>query len=294
MTAERHALHRAIFFSVLMVMLGSTAAAATKYVSAHVTTVAIVTFQYFVCTLLCLPRILRSGVQTLHTERLGLHLMRGLAGVVSFYLFYAALEHISLMDAMMLRQSAPLTVPLVMWIWSREKIPKSAWLPLTIGFAGIAIILRPSPLGFSWWHLGGLFSALGLGISMVGTRKLASTEPTARILFYYCALSLACVAPFSLHDFRGIATLDWIALWYVGIAIYLVLVLYTWAYGMAPTAAIAPINYFSVVLAGLWGWLFWNQVPDRWSLLGSALVVAGGLLTVFLARDQSRGVSLEQ
>ncbi len=120
MTAERHAVHRAIFLSVLMVMLGSTAAAATKYVSAHVTTEAIVTFQYFICTLLCLPRILRSGVRTLRTERLGLHLMRGLAGVASFYLFYAALEHISLMDAMMLRQSAPLAVPLVMWIWSRE------------------------------------------------------------------------------------------------------------------------------------------------------------------------------
>jgi drug/metabolite transporter (DMT)-like permease len=195
------------------------------------------------------------------------------------------------MDAMMLRQSAPLTVPLVMWVWSREKIPTSAWLPLIIGFAGIAVILRPSPLGLSGWHVGGFLSALGLAISMVGTRKLATTEPTARILFYYCALSLACVAPFSVGDFSGLATLDWIALWYVGIAIYLVLELYTRAYGMAPTAAIAPINYFSVVLAGLWGWLFWNQVPDHWSLLGSALVIAGALLTIYLARDKNRRVS---
>jgi len=288
MTVEQQSLRQAIFFSILMVMLGSTAAAATKYVSAHITTEAIVTFQYFVCTLLCLPRIMRCGIRTLQTQRLGLHLMRGLAGVASFYLFYAAIEHIPLMDAMMLRQSAPLTVPLVMWIWSREKIPKSAWLPLGIGFAGIAVILRPSPLGLSWWHLGGFLSALGLGISMVGTRKLASTEPTTRILFYYCALSLACVVPFSLNDFHGIATVDWIALCYIGIAIYLVLVLYTWAYGMAPTAAIAPINYFSVVLAGLWGWLFWNQVPDRWSLLGSTLVIAGALLTIYLARDQDQ------
>ena len=284
MSTDRQDLQRAIFLSVLMVMLGSTAAAATKYVSAHVSTQAIVTFQYFVCTLLCLPRILRCGVQTLRTQRLGLHFMRGLAGVVSFYLFYAALHNIALMDAMMLRQSAPLTVPLVLWVWNREKIPTSAWLPLAIGFAGIAIILRPSPLGLSWWHAGGFLSALGLAISMVGTRKLATTEPTARIVFYYCALSLVCVAPFSMGDFDNLATLDWLALWYVGIAIYLVLVLYTRAYGMAPTAAIAPINYFSVVLAGLWGWLFWDQVPDRWSLTGSVLVIAGGLLTIYLAQ----------
>jgi drug/metabolite transporter (DMT)-like permease len=290
MTAQGHAVRHAIFLSLLMVILGSTAAAATKYASTHVSIEAIVTVQFFICTLLLLPRILRPGIRTLRTERLGLHLMRGLVGVGSFYLFYAALDNIPMMDAMMLRQSAPLTVPLVMWVWSREHVPASAWLPLGIGFAGIAIILRPSPLGLSWWHVGGFFSALGLAISMVATRKLATTEPTARILFYYCALSLACVLPFSIGDFRGLATLDWIAMVFVGIAIYLVLELYTRAYGMAPTAAIAPINYFAVVLAALWGWLFWDQIPDHWSILGSFLVIAGGLLAIYLARDTNRGV----
>jgi drug/metabolite transporter (DMT)-like permease len=285
MTTEPHVVRYAIFLSLLMILLGSTAVAATKYASAHVATEAIVTFQYFIGPLLCLPRILRPGINTLRTGRLGLHLARGLVGVISFYLFYAALDHIPMVDAMMLRQSAPLSVPLVMWIWSREKIASSAWLPLGIGFAGIAIILRPSPLGFSWWHAGGFLSALGLAISMVATRKLASTEPTVRILFYYCVLSLACVAPFSLGDFSGLDLLDWVAMLYIGVSIYLVLELYTRAYGMAPTAAIAPINYFSVVLAGLWGWLFWDQVPDGWSLLGSSLVIAGGLLTIYLARE---------
>jgi drug/metabolite transporter (DMT)-like permease len=192
-----------------------------------------------------------------------------------------------MMDAMMLRQSAPLTVPLVVWLWGRETIPRSAWLPLLVGFVGIAIILRPSPAGLSWWHAGGFLSALGLAISMVATRKLATTEPTVRILFYYCVLSLACVLPFTVGDFSGLAVLDWLAMIYIGAAIYWVLELYTRAYGMAPTAAIAPINYFAVVLAGFWGWLFWDQVPDHWSVLGSVLVITGGLLTLYLARGNS-------
>jgi drug/metabolite transporter (DMT)-like permease len=56
---------------------------------------------------------------------------------------------------------------------------------------------------------------------------------------------------------------------------------------MAPASAIAPINYLAVVLGGLWGWLLWQQVPDYWSLLGSAMVIGGGLLTIYLARDRS-------
>ena len=288
MTAERHVVRHAIFLSFLMVGLASTAAAATKYASAHASTEAIVTIQFLVCTLLCLPRVFRPGVASLRTGRLGLHLLRGMAGVLGFYLFYAALDNIPMVDAMLLRQSAPLTVPLVMWVWSREKVPGSAWLPLAIGFAGIVIILRPTSLGLSWWHAGGFLSALALSISMVATHKLATTEPTSRILFYYFTLSLVCVAPFSLGDFHGLAALDWLAMLYVGFSIYLALELYTRAYGMAPAAAIAPINYFAVLLAGLWGWLFWGQIPDRWSLLGSVLVIAGGLLTIYLARDRRK------
>ena len=285
MTAQRHVVRHALFLSLLMIILGSTAAAATKWASAEVSTEAIVTIQYLIGTLLCLPRILRPGIRSLTTDRFGLHLARGLAGVVSFYLFYATLEHIPMMDAMMLRQSAPLTVPLVVWVWTSETVATKAWWPLCIGFAGIAIILRPGPLGLSWWHAGGVLGAVGLAISMVATRKLATTEPTARIIFYYCVLSLACVAPFSLGDFVGLSPLIWLALIYIGIAIYLVLELYTRAYGMAPTATIAPINYLSVVLAAFWGWLFWSQIPDGWSLLGSSLVIFGGLMTLYLARE---------
>jgi drug/metabolite transporter (DMT)-like permease len=74
-------------------------------------------------------------------------------------------------------------------------------------------------------------------------------------------------------------------MFYVGISIYFTLRLYTHAYAMAPAAAIAPINYLAVVLAGFWGWLIWGQVPDLWSVLGSLLVICGGLLTVYIARD---------
>jgi len=288
MTAQRHAVRHAIYLSFLMVVLASTAAAATKYASAQASTEAIVTMQYLVCTLLCLPRILRHGPASLGTNRLGLHLLRGGVGVLGFYLFYAALDNIPMVDAMLLRQSAPLTVPLVMWLWGRDKVPASAWLPLAVGFAGIAIILRPSTEGLSWWHAGGFLSALTLSISMVATRKLATTEPTSRILFYYFVLSLACVAPFTLGDFSNLAPLVWLAMIYVGVSIYLALELYTRAYGMAPASAIAPINYFAVLLAGLWGWLFWDQVPDSGSVTGSALVIVGGLLTIYLARDTAR------
>lgn len=286
MKTSPQALQRAILLSFAMIVLASTAAAATKFASSTVATEVIVTVQYAICLLTCMPRLLRHSLASQHTNRFGLHLLRGIAGVAGFYFFYLALEHIPMVDAMLLRQSAPLLVPVVVWVWSREHISRSAWWPLTIGFIGIVIILRPSTQGLSAWHAAGFFSALTLAISMVATHKLATTEPASRIVFYYAVLSLVCVAPFSLGGFSGLSLSDWAALLYIGFAISLVLNLYTQAYGLAPAAAIAPINYFAVPLAGLWGWIFWEQVPDAWSLAGGLLVIAGGLLTIIFAQRQ--------
>ncbi|MEH6586644.1 MAG: DMT family transporter [Halioglobus sp.] len=275
---------QAIYLSLLMVVIASTAAVATKFASARVSVEAVVTVQYAVCLLLCLPLTLRPGLSNFKSQRLGLHFFRGAAGVLGFYLFYSALEHIPMVDAMLLRQSAPLTVPLVIWVWNSERIAHSAWLPLAIGFAGVLVILRPSPEGLSWWHAGGFISALCLSISMVATHKLATTEPSSRILLYYFVLSLVCVAPFSLGDFNGLRWQEWAAMLYVGIAIYYTLRLYTRAYAIAPAHLIAPVNYFAVVMAGFWGWLLWGQIPDTGSLVGSTLVIIGGLLTIYLAK----------
>ena len=286
MPSEQRRIRKAIYLSLVMVVLASTAAAAAKAASATASAASIVTVQYAICMLLCLPTALRPGLSNLRTGRSGLHLFRGLAGVLGFYLYYAALEHIPLVDALLLRQSAPLVVPLVMWAWNREGITAGHWLPLIIGFIGVAIILRPDAQGFSAWHAAGFASAIALAISMVATFHLATTEPVSRVLFYYFALSLLCVAPFGLGNLAQIRWQDWCAMLYVGVSIYYTLELYTRAYGMAPASAIAPINYLAIVLGGLWGWLIWQQVPDNWSIMGSALVIGGGLLTIYLAREK--------
>lgn len=283
-TANRHSVSYAVYLSLCMVFLSSTAVVAAKYASATASTAAIVTTQFAICLLLCLPSTLGPGLRNLYSERLGLHLFRGAAGVAGFYLYYLVLDYIPLVDAMMLRQTAPLVVPLVMWIWNREKVPATAWLPITIGFVGVLVILRPGPEGMSWWHAAGLGSGIALAISMVATFRLASTEPDSRILFYYFALSLLCVGPFSAGEFSGIRWQDWLAMLYIGISIYGTLVLYTRAFAIAPASAIAPVTYLVTVMGGFWGWLVWGQLPDRWTLLGSTLVIAGGLLTLFLGR----------
>lgn len=273
-------LARGALLATATVFIGSTVAAASKHISGQVHITTIVLVQYCICFALTLPTVLRKGRGGLATQHPGLHAIRAISGLGCFYTYYLALKHIPLVDAALLRNTAPLVVPLVILLWLKQGIARSRWLPLLIGFAGVMLILRPAGAGISGWHLIGFTSGIGLAISMVSTRLLAHSEPEARILFYYFALALLLILPFYAVHAEPIPAFAWPWLIYIGLAMYLTFLMYTRAYRYATASVLAPTSYFSVVFSGILDWVIWQHVPDTVGLTGIALVVAGGVLVL--------------
>ena len=100
-----------VSLSVFTVFMSSTISAMTKHLSATVHTSAIISVQYGLSLALIMPLVLRHGAISLKTQRPGMHLLRGVSGCACFYLYYYRLGQISLVEATLLRSSAPLMVP---------------------------------------------------------------------------------------------------------------------------------------------------------------------------------------
>ena len=96
-----------------------------------------------ICLLSILPIALRKGHARLKTEHLGIHLIRDIAGVLSYYLYFVAIRYLNLTDATTLNYTAPFFVPIIWWIWMREKIDLHVWWSIIVGFIGVAVILNP-------------------------------------------------------------------------------------------------------------------------------------------------------
>ncbi len=277
-----------VSLSLLTVFLSATVAAVGKHLAGmqvHVS--AMIVAQYSISFLFTLPGLARSGLGSLRTERPAMHLLRGLSGVACFYCYFFALSKISLLEATLLRNSAPLMVPLLIYLALREPISRRSLPPLLIGFAGVVLVLRPGFSDLSLWHLVALGSGLGLAISMITTRLLAATEPASRILFFYFAVSLLVSVPFFLWQGGGISPAAYPWLLYMGVVIYLCFLLYTWAYRYVSASALAPTSYFAVVFGGLLDWLLWGVLPDQLTLAGIALVMLGGVLVIG-GRDEAK------
>lgn len=266
-------------------LIMSIAAAAIKYTASYVSIEQIVLVQYAVCVAVMLPWLMRKGISTLKTDKPGLHLIRGLCGWLCFYTYYLALDRIPMVEAALLRNAAPLCVPLLVLLWLGYRMPNRQWLPVLIGFFGIALVLKPQGDNLSLWHLVAFASALTLAGSIVSTRVLTGTEPTNRILFYYFGLSALFSLPLALQHWEPMPLFSIPLMTGIGLSVWVIMWLYTRAYSYAKATVIAPISYFGVLFTGLLGWLFWQQVPDMMAVIGAALIISGGISSVWLGRE---------
>jgi drug/metabolite transporter (DMT)-like permease len=250
----------------------------------------LVFFQNSVALLVFTPWFLRNGISALKTKRLGLHLLRATSGLLSQGFMFEALKSLPLMSAVLLSNSAPLFIPLIAWTWLKQKSGPNVWLSLIIGFIGVIFILRP---GASTLEnpsaLVPLVASILSAFALLSVNQLSKSESTEKILFYYFLISTLLTAPYlfisKIHfNLPHIAFLTGIGL---SMAISQLMIIL--AYRHSSASQVAPFNYSVVIFSGLLGWIFWNDHPTLFSLIGVILVSIGGILSTKLSPASARG-----
>ena len=229
-----------------------------------------------------LPVLWRQrGPLSLGTRVPHLHALRTLLGVSALYCFFYALSVLPLADGLLLKMTSPLFMPLIAAGWLGERLRPGVWLAVGIGFVGVALVVQPegrvAPAALAGLA-GGLFAAG----AKVTVRRLARSEPTVRIVFWFSlGMTLATVPPL-FWTWRTPEPAQWGWLVSMGLVGLLGQMLLTRGYGVAPASRIAPFTYASVVYGALYGFLFWGERPDAAFIVGALLIALAGLLALRL------------
>jgi drug/metabolite transporter (DMT)-like permease len=237
----------------------------------------IVFFRNMVGVLVLLPWLLRHGGTSLRTRVPHLHLLRGVAGLSAMYCFFYAIANIPLAEAMLLKLSSPLFIPLVALVWLGESVPWRVRAALMVGFLGVALILRPDFGNVSSVAFIGLLGGLFAAVAKVTVRRLSRTEPISRIVFYFALTgTLISVVPlFWYWQMPSARAFGWLLA--IGAFATLGQLLLTRGLALAPAARMGTFGFFAVVFAALFGWLFWDEVLRYTTVVGSILVILAGI-----------------
>ncbi len=238
-------------------------------------------FQNLCSLIIISPFALKGGKKALVTSKLPLIALRSLFGLIGVYLLTLALKTVNLSEVVLLNNSAPLYIPLIVWLWHKEKISYKLWIGLIIGFLGIFIILRP---GFDSLQAGlifGFFSGIATAFMFVVVRQIAQ-EPFLRILFYYFLFFCLVLSPFLWFHWALPPPIVWLYIILAAITMIGAQTCMTIALRHATAHETSPFIYTSVIFAGLIDWIFWNIKPDYISGIGMVVVIIGCVVTLLI------------
>jgi len=273
----------AAFFCVAVMSAFGKAAAALP-------TSVISFFQSFISLVVFLPWVLHGETNQMRTSQLSLHVLRALAGLLSQVLYFWSVKQMSLVDAVLLVNAAPLFIPLIALVWQGTRIAPAVLASLGVGFVGVVLIIKPGPeLLANPSSLIALLAAVFSAIALVTVNTLSRTDRPDTILFYYFLIASMVTAPFAAAEWKTPSLREWGLLIGVGVFMALAQLLIILAYQHATASQIAPFNYSVVIFSGLIGWIVWRDALDAVALLGILLVSAGGILSIVLARPLHSG-----
>lgn len=242
-----------------------------------------------VCALIILPF---NGLAVFRTSRLRGHGLRAVIQGSAQTCIIIALSMMPLASAMAINFSAPLFSTLLSALLLREGVGKARWAVLIIGFCGVLIITEPGVGTFQVGALFALANAVLYGSIATAVRGLSATETPETLTMYQMALLTVLFAPLlPLVGFTLPTLFDGTLLLLTGVINAIGQYWWTRAISLAPTSAVTPFYYFSLVWSMILGLLVWGDVPSIALLAGSAIVVGSGLFLLWRETARKRAIA---
>lgn len=269
---------KAIYFLICSAFLFSLMGVCIRYASHTVDNATIVFFRNFIGLFIFLPFIFKQGLGFIRTQKIWMHAWRAVVGLTAMYGFFYAIAHLKLSNAMVFSYSSPIFIPIIAWLFLKERITKPMLIAASIGLIGVLFVAKPDQGLLNQLSLIGIISSILAATAFVTVRALTSTESPERIVFYFCFFGtlISIIPMFWLWRPYTLTELSYLIC--AGILANISQIFMSNAYKLAPAGQIGPVNYIAIIFAGIWGFCFWSEIPDFFSIIGFCLIIVAILL----------------
>lgn len=243
-------------------------------------------FRYGCGMILLIPLFIRLGAENMKTERMPLHLLRMFLAFAAQLGIFITVIYMPLAEATAFMFSKPLFTTVVAVFLLHEVVSGRRWAATVVGFIGVLVLVRPGAAAFDPLALVAIGSALTFAIANVLIRKLSTTEPTGRILFYYHIGGVLLFAGPAWWVWTAPDTIEWLKLIGIGGLTTLGIFGFMRAFAVGEANAVGPAENVRLIYAALFGYFLFSEIPSIWTAVG-ALIIVGS--TYYIARVEARG-----
>jgi drug/metabolite transporter (DMT)-like permease len=212
---------------------------------------------------------------------------RNIGEIVGTASFVAALAVVPLGTVAAVLQAMPLAVTMGAALIFGDKVGWRRWTAISLGFAGVILVIRPGADTFQPSALLVLVTVAGMSLRDLASRRIPARVTTAQVSAWGLMAVTALGAGMLAVSGGARATLP------SETAVLLGAVIFGTAGYWAVTAAtrtgevavVAPFRYARLVFSMSLGVIFLGERPDLLTLVGAAVIVGSGLYT--FARERA-------
>lgn len=238
----------------------------------------------FAINLLLVSLLFRGRlIPVLRTRQPVLQSLRGVMQVITILAFFYAITHIGLAEADALFEINPVLIVLGSALFLGEKIGPRRIVAIIVAFIGALIILRPGMSEFSLPAVMAFASAFSYAIGNLITRAVRH-DSVATSVAWSAVVGTVLTSVLLPFEWMEVATADLPMFLAVGILGTIGQVMIIRAFVVAEAGILAPFGYIGLIFASLWGWMFFGQLPDQWTIIGALVIAAAGLYVWYRER----------
>jgi drug/metabolite transporter (DMT)-like permease len=222
-----------------------------------------------------------GGIQNLKTGKWPWHLLRTILASGAMFGFFYGLARMPLVNALTIAFTAPLMVTALSAPFLGEQVGWRRWTAVIFGFSGVLIILRPGAGLITPAAIGVIVAAFCYACLAITARKLATTENSFSLSVYVITGPLIFSALMLPGDWSTPTAPGWALFLLAGTCSAIAWIGIIGGYRRASPAMLAPFEYTALVGGAIAGYVIWDEVPDRWVILGGSIIIGSGLFVVY-------------
>lgn len=224
---------------------------------------------------------------------LGLTFARAAVSVLATYSFVAAVQHMPIADALAIAFVEPFVILFIGRFFMGEEVGPRRIGASVVGFIGALFVIQPSFAVFGTVALYPLGTAVSFALYILLTRALSRhMHPVpmnlhtawAAIVILIPILALGGQFDIGQVRFEAPAGIFWLWCFCVGLASTVSHMSMSYALKYAPSSTLAPLHYFEMLTATLFGYLVFGDFPNALTWVGIAIITASGLYLIHRER----------
>lgn len=210
------------------------------------------------------------------------------AEAVATALFFAAIVNLDFANAQTILLLVPFAVTLAAALVLGETVTARQYAAVVVGFVGVIFVVQPGSGAFSRWSLAVVAAAAALTFREFATRRIDESIPASFVAFVTSFAITAMTGVLAI--FTGWNPISGMAAVVVAASCLCLVVGYVFTIQtvrVGDLSVSAPFRYTTLLGAVIFGYAFFDEIPDTLTIAGCVAIVASGISVIHLERSST-------